>query len=191
MVLIHTCAHKMNKSNWSLLIRYHLNKYPHMEFVDLYKLIYQGTLGPAHLGTQYSTIRTHLNSEFANLEAKNCEMIEKIAADNKYLRINLYAFKKAEGNPDSLARLVYRSCKKEPEELEKIKKRMKIVGDVIKKNSPTEQYKHYLKFYNEIEQEDFPVPHHSQQYIAEYQPAYRVISQQVYQKYFDNCFTSK
>jgi len=37
-------------SGWRTLIAEHLNRYPAMQPADVYKLVYQGTFGPAHLG---------------------------------------------------------------------------------------------------------------------------------------------
>jgi hypothetical protein len=182
-------CHAGNKdSAWQKIIQHHLNKYPEMEFVDLYKLVYQGTLGPAHLGTDYQTIRAYLNQEMANIEPKKGDMVEPISGDQKYLRINLYAFKEAGGNSDSLAKLVYRSCQKELDGYQKLEKRMRLAGKVLQNYPRKYDYQEYLEYLEKIAKNQYPVPHHSETYIKEYKPAYRVISREIYEAYFNSCF---
>jgi len=159
-----------------------------MELVDLYKLIYQGTLGPAHLGTDYQTIRAYLNQEMADIEPKKGKMVESISGDQKYLRINLYAFKEAGGNSDSLAKLVYRSCQKELDGYQKLKKRMRLAGKVLQNYPRQYDYQDYQEYLEKIAKNQYPVPHHSETYIKEYKPAYRVISSEIYEAYFNSCF---
>ena len=176
------------KVDYKSVINYHLAKHPEMESVDLYKLIYQGAMGPAHLGTTYEEIHSYLIREMKKIQGRDKKMVEKITSDNKYLRINLFAFKKAEGNIDSLAKMVYRSCQKEPKGFEKINKYMETASKIIKSKKTNLDYDDFIKLWQEIKQNNYPVPHHSEQYITKYNPSYRVISQKEYKENFKACF---
>lgn len=183
-----SCNGSKEEKAWQKVIEYHMQKYPRMEFVDLYKLIYQGTLGPAHLGVKYEQIRNYLNKELAGIRGRKGEMVEQIAGDNKYIRINLYTFKYENGDPDSLARLVFRSCRKEPRGKEKLENRMELAAAFIRQKDMEFDYVEFNQYLQNIKRNNYPVPHHSKKYINKYDPAYRVISYRVYKKYFTNCF---
>ena len=175
-------------NQWEKIIEYQLEKYPKMEPVDLYKFIYQGIMGPAHLGTTYEKIRTYLTKELDGLTGQEAQMVERISGDNKYIRIDLYAFKNAGGDPDSLAKLVLKSCQKTKQKQAKLIRCLEIAARVIKNKQTTLSYQNFQKYKAKIRRDNFPVPHHSTTYIANYKPAYRVISSRIYKDRFDICF---
>ncbi|HMA61607.1 MAG TPA: hypothetical protein VKP78_03055 [bacterium] len=183
------CGQDSLQEGWKKVIARHLEKYPQMQPVDIYKLIFQGVKGPAHLGAEYQTIKNYLQNEISRIESHPGEMIEQIAPDKKYLRINLYNFKYKGGNVDSLAKLVYRSCQEESQSIKKMKIGLQAAGKLIKAERSNLNFQEYKQYLTKIQADNYPVPHHSDLYIEAYQPAYRVISQQVYRKYFDNCFS--
>ena len=185
---IDKCSSDPLQEKWKKVIARHLEKYPKMQPVDIYKLIFQGVKGPAHLGVEYQTIKNYLQKEISQIEAHSAEMTEQIAPDQKYLRINLYNFKHKGGNADSLAKLVYRSCQKEPNSVEKMEIGLQAAGELIKAGRSNLDYQKFKQYIIQIRADNYPVPHHSDLYKNAYQPAYRVISQRLYQKYFDNCF---
>ncbi|MCK4716078.1 MAG: hypothetical protein KAT54_04670, partial [Candidatus Marinimicrobia bacterium] len=55
--------------SWESLIKMHLMHYPDMQADDIYKMVYQGVMGPGHLGTDFQKISNYLNQEMSQIEA--------------------------------------------------------------------------------------------------------------------------
>jgi len=80
-----------------------MNWYPSMEPRDVYKLLYQGALGPEHNVVDENAFRERLLAEYAPLEACPEERLsESVRPDGSLLRINLRAFKFRDGDLESL-----------------------------------------------------------------------------------------
>jgi len=62
--------------NWHAVLQEHLTKYPAMQLEDVYKLIFQATYGPAHLGSDCITIGQALKNESAMLTPAAEPLIE-------------------------------------------------------------------------------------------------------------------
>ena len=92
IVVFISCSEKLNSDrsleSWKSLIIEHINRYPDMEIKDLYKLVYQGTLGPSHLGTDLNIIKKYLDLELERIESDySIDLIEKISPSGSFKNI--------------------------------------------------------------------------------------------------------
>lgn len=176
LMLLTSCTGSEDAGGWTTLINHHLRQYPEMQAVDIYKLIYQGVLGPGHLGTDAEVIRKYLDEEIAGIEADpDMQLIENIAPDSQFIRINLKKFKNLELPVDDLVSVIIHSSQYHVSNRETFIK----VWNSLKKQVETGRIKtdkeNYLEFCRHIEAGKYPVVHHSEAYNRHYSPAYRVV----------------
>jgi hypothetical protein len=180
------CTHRATDSDcekWLDIVSRHLERYPEMEPVDLYKLIYQGTTGPGHLGTDSAEIQKQLEREMAIIVAdEQCALIENIAPDSEYVRINLKKFKSLEYPTEIITRAILESSYVS----DSARGRLKTVWEIVHRqiaagHIPVDKDK-FLTFYQQVLENDYPVVHHSERYRSDYSPAYRVVSGSAWEK---------
>jgi hypothetical protein len=79
-----------NYTAWMQLIQQHLRRYPAMTARDIYKLLYQGVLGPEHNMPSAEIFTARLKDELAGLEPDPAEpLLESIRPDGALQRIHL------------------------------------------------------------------------------------------------------
>lgn len=177
------CSRQDAFQEWQALIRNHQQLYPEMQIEDVYKLIYQGIRGPAHLGSDPEKIKEYLMQELQTIKGDpHRRLIEIIAPDSYFVRIDLYRFKADEGDIEKLTRIIGVSATTVDRNSKQLVKIWKAVRDWIKKGKISfdmEAYRH-LSLY--LEHNNYPVVHHSARYRQAYQPAYRVVARSVWEK---------
>ena len=171
---------EVDASNLLKLLQQHLEWYPRMELVDLYKLLYQGAMGLEHMVATRQEFARRLEAEFERL-TPNLEqrLLEPVRADQSLFRLNLHPFKSRFDRTDVLISLLLQTSKlmtgskSELVDTWKDFTRLCEGGEMDAfQTEAVQQYGHWL------EQEDFPTVHHSEVYRREYLPAYRLISAQ-------------
>ncbi len=171
-----------SKKEWKTLILNQLNLYPEMGVQDLYKLIYQAKMGPAHLGTDKDIILNYLNEELESINADtDINLIEKISPSGKYVRINLKKFKSDDGNKILLANAIALFAGGEVEDMEILSKRWNMISKMVDAGELPFDREKFRQFNDTVISKGFTIPHHSEEYLKCYSPAYRV----VLRKYWD------
>ncbi|MDP8207495.1 MAG: hypothetical protein P9L92_12580 [Candidatus Electryonea clarkiae] len=92
------------------MIAYNLSRYPDMEAEDVYKLLYQGCMGPGHLGMNKKKFFDYLEEEADSMDADwggDTVIVEDLAGE--YVRVHLRPFLKAGGTIKELAEAWSRS----------------------------------------------------------------------------------
>lgn len=88
---------------WLQLVDAHLTRYPLMELRDVYKLLYQGMLGPGHLLAAPGTFAARLWLEYEAVPAAAAESLyESVRPDGRLLRVHLRPFKARRDDPNRL-----------------------------------------------------------------------------------------
>lgn len=134
-------------------IQRNINKYPLMEKLDLYKLVYQANMLVGHLVDQ-GKVSKYLEEEILNCNDSNDILYEYINED--VVRVNIIPFLKVYSK-EKLIDLFYQTSK--------LPIRNKLVEDV-KKYDLEDIYKEY----------GVKAPSHSETYRNNYQPHYRVVA---------------
>ncbi len=153
----------MEKTN-TIFLDFHNKKYPNMENQDKIKLIYQGTLGPKHLGFKLSKdeIKDRLLKEIMDIPVTHrYDDIYEWVSEN-YLRLNIFPFIEINDdysyNLEYLTNAFYYSSLIEDETEENLKAN-------LAKYLPKDDYKDY----------NFKPIHHSTYYEETYEPRYRLV----------------
>ena len=183
MALLSYSCQVSGGTDWNQIIDFHMEKYPGIQSQDIYKMVYQGVLGPGHLGIEKSKILYYLDEELSQIDADPYQpLIENISPDSSFIRIDLHRYKFENYSSDDLARLILKSSIIEADaKMEFIRIWQDIARKVERGRFGLDREK-FREFNQYIIENDYPVVHHSEEYIKLYDPAYRVISLEVWRK---------
>jgi len=153
-----------------------LQRYSAMQIEDLYKLVYQATMGNEHLLTDSAAVQAYLIQELASIDTSSVEpLLEEISPDGEVVRLNLRSFKTQNGDRDALFQAMMqtaRTFQKSPERLEQYwhDLEQRANSGALAFDAAAMQ-----SFFREMREKGFPTAHHSAVYEEQYKPAYRVI----------------
>jgi len=156
---------------FSRLIDEHLARRPLMAPADVYKLLYQGVLGPEHLITSSDDFAARLRAEYEAVEPDDSDPLwERVRPDGALKRVNLRPFKARGGDVESLTGAGLQTAERHwgtPAEL-----RAAWAGfvELCRAFDPAE----VLALTARLEELGYPPVHHSPGYREAYRPAYRV-----------------
>jgi hypothetical protein len=144
---------------------------------DVYKLLYQGVLGPEHLIASPDDFAARLRVEYEAVEPDDSEPLwERVRPDGTLRRVNLRPFKAREGDVESLTVACLRTAERRwgtPAEL-----RAAWVGFVELCRAgrwPAFDPAEVLDLSVRLEEQGYPAIHHSARYREVYRPAYRLV----------------
>jgi len=98
------------------------------------------------------------------------------------VRLNLKSYIYHHGNLDSLAAIVYQSAQLQYYPKTELAKRWQLVGELIEQGKLPFERSKYDSLSQILIEQDYPSIHHSTLYRLNYQPAYRVIAWEVWQR---------
>jgi len=191
-IIFTSCDNKEDdnvKQKWEKILKGQLELYPEMQPQDIYKFVYQAIFGPAHLGAQKDKMVQYLKWEINSItKMPQNKLIERIHPEDKYIRIDLKKFKAKNGKIDLLGETLFLSCKKEADGIAELKEVLSIIKGLIKTNAINIKSNKFIEYINKLESLNFPVPHHSEEYTAQYKPAYRVVSLEKWEEFSTKMF---
>jgi len=165
---------------WLDLLQLHLSWYPLMGLRDIYKLLYQGVMGSEHLISSPEEFSRYLAEEFDPLLPDPSERIlEPVRPDRTLSRINLRAYKYRQQGLDLLIPALLETAWSFSGNLVELRSVWTGFVQSCERGSISNfDIKELHQFTAWLEQLGFPAVHHSQTYTREYQPAYRLVSEQ-------------
>ena len=154
----------------------HLARRPLLEPRDVYKLLYQGLLGPEHLIASPQDFEARLWNEVEALAAADDEPLwESIRPDGTLGRLNLRPFKARDGD----IRVLNAACLQIVTQAWGTKEMLRATWDDFAAACRSGRWplswleiQHLTKW---LDEHDFPAVHHTQTYRQEYAPAYRLV----------------
>jgi hypothetical protein len=166
------------QSNWLNFIQAQKRKYPEMQIQDLYKLVYQATFGPAHLGTDSTQVLHYLELELADIQSAADESLTTpISPNGQMLRVNLKKFKSMNGKPTVLVTGIVLSATENWSSSTDFLSIWTQIRQLIQEEKTGFTIAELGAFENSTDITKLPVLHHSEAYQSAYKPAYRVLSQ--------------
>jgi len=186
MIMITLLSCQKDKSNtWQEILTAQLAKYPESQPQDIYKFVYQGVLGPYHLTTEKEKMIAYLRHEYQHINAdSSIPLIEKIAPDDRYIRINLKAYKAKNYDLSLLGDILFKSC--QPGDQQHLISTLDEIDNLIMSGRVFYHQQQWQPYYAKIKTENYFTPHHSQQYIEAYDPAYRVVAKNIWNQFFSD-----
>jgi hypothetical protein len=165
------------RASLTLLIDEHLARHPVMEPRDVYKLLYQGVLGPEHLVASPEDFTARLRTEYEAVPPCAAELLwEPVRPDGALGRLNLRPFKAGWGDVERLVSACLRTARQAwgtPEEL-------RAVWATFVELCRAGQWKVFplpevLAFSAWLEENGYLPIHHSAGYKKASIPAYRLV----------------
>ena len=152
------------------LIQYHRSIHENLEIADVYKLLYQGVFGPAHLLQNSEAAKAWLEREFTEVDPNSTEpLTEPVSLDGEIIRVNLRPFKMKGWLVEKLFQTMVLSAR----------------GTKGNRDDFLKLWDELIVFDIEISKNDLPLIHHSQDYMEMNKPAYRVVRRKIFEKMLD------
>lgn len=162
-------------SFWRILVD-QVERYPHLEARDLYKLAHQAALGSEHALTDRAGVRRWLERELVEMGPGPADpLVDPISADGQIVRLHLRPYLAAGGDPDSLIDAFVRTALEFHGSIETLRRYLRYAVKIDLGGDLPFTLEAMLKFFARMESQGFPATHHSEQYELAYRPAYRVI----------------
>jgi len=161
----------------SQLLSRHLERYPHMQLEDVYKLLHQAALGPGHAVKDAAEARTRLEAEAAALGSGPDEPAQDvISPDGRLARIHLRPWLAAGGRLEDLCSAFVQTANTWPPSPDKLAKFCGCLGDLAATGGLPFGKDEVVAWFDRIAAAGYPAVHHSEKYSSSYKPAYRVVS---------------
>jgi len=166
----------MNQKKLIELISYHIERYPAMELGDVYKLLYQSVMGPAHILQNKELAYSYLKNEFDSPnDSYETELYVDISLEYELVRLNIPVFIKT-GSVDALYDMMLETQKKVCPDKEKVKSYWIELESLIEDNKFEQFTPYQWNKLNKILCKDvFPHFSHSAVYKNLYRPSYRIV----------------
>lgn len=143
-------------------------KYPHLEFEDLMKFLYQSSFGCEHLVSDYSIVKKRIQQEF-DTQMDSCNSIEYL--DGDYVRLHLnYGL-----SVNTLSTLFILSNQQEKNGIEQLENKLQTLLDLIQDNTLPFSLELSKDILLKWKKEGYPAIHHSNTFNQLYHPSYRLI----------------
>ena len=154
-------------------------RYPQMQIVDLYKLLYQAALGSEHAVRDEQAVCDWLERELAEMGAgPDDPLFDPLSPDGQILRLHLRPYLRAGKNPDTLLQAFIRTANEWHGSPEKLKQYGATAAQVAQAGIGSIRREEIEAYFAKMEVQGFPAMHHSAVYKRLYRPAYRLVARQ-------------
>jgi len=164
----------MDEKNVAEFVNEYMRNHPKSEPRDLYKLLYQAFMGPCHMLEDIFHAKTSLESEFEAAAPIEGQVFEALLPDSGLVRVNLRAFKAADGDLCQLwnaVKLTLKLFQPKPDEFRNawraVSRHLRIADYGLAE----------LDLLDDSAEQDPPQSaHHSEQFRHSENPSYRVVA---------------
>ena len=179
-----SCESKM-ENEVKKAVKFQMRNYPESTLQDIYKNFFQDAFGPGHLLKDPEASLISLQEELSNFERSKLKpLIEPLGYEHKFVRVDLDVIKKDIVHYEDFARAFiesgdYFSVPNLEEWIDEWQQILEIIESLDLNIPNFEAEKEIL---NEMLKNGEYVVHHSQQYIDSYDPHYRIIQKDIFDK---------
>jgi hypothetical protein len=162
---------------WENLVVSHLRRYPELQLEDLYKLLYQATLGNGHAIADSAEVAEWLNKDLADSVQNTFEiMIDTLGSCGRFARIHLYAYVKSGRKPENIIRTFMKTGAEYPPDSDAFFCALSVVRKMSANGKLPWETSGTSRFLMEQAKNNYPAVHHSAKFNSKYHPHYRVIA---------------
>ncbi|UCE19024.1 MAG: hypothetical protein JSV84_01365 [Gemmatimonadota bacterium] len=167
------------------LIGEHQSRYENYEVQDVYKLIYQGVFGVAHILEHEEAAWQYLQREYESVEPSvEGPLMENISLSGDVIRIHLRPFKASKGSLEKLFEVMVQSAQEIQGSEDEFMSLWDEFNNLVKTGTLSFDSRILEKFDSEMRAARFPPVHHSEGYEEVHRPAYRVVKRVLYERAF-------
>jgi len=169
------------------LIAYHKRLHPSLIGQDVYKVLFQGTMGLQHIMNDKEKAFTELKKEFQRIKP-DCitdeELIEHVNIDGTVVRVNLRPYKRKFSDIEPLFNSMVQSAENFIPDREKLIKLWERFKTLVQKGELDFYYKEVLAFERDVKAQENTIIRHSEIYSRREKPSYRIVLISVFKKLF-------
>lgn len=159
----------------SQLIGAHRARYPAMALEDVYKLLHQAALGPAH-AADAATVLARLESEMGSLgEGPDEPLVDAISPDGRLARVHLRPWAARGLSAAALAEAFAATGAHWAPDPAKLARFCACLGDLADAGGVPAPRAEVEAFVARCSTESWPALHHSEAFRRAYSPAYRLV----------------
>lgn len=158
------------------IVARHVARFPRMEPQDVYKLVFQATMGSRHAGLDSAMAQEWLDREVAALQPGPAEpVLDTIAADGRVVRVNLRPFLAAGGSRDALLQAFVRTAHEFAGSEDALRRSLGFAEAMADARLLPFRRSALHAYFERMRSQDYPAVEHSAAYETAYRPAYRVV----------------
>jgi hypothetical protein len=158
------------------LLARQLARFPAMEPQDVYKLLYQATMGSRHAGLDSAMAAQWLEREVRELgPALDEPATDTISADGRMVRVNLRPYLAAGGDRAALLRAFVRTAREFRGSTADLRRQLGYVERMASDGEIRLPAGALRRYFARMRAAGYPAVEHSSAYVAAYRPAYRVV----------------
>lgn len=162
---------------WENLIREHVKRYPLLQIADLYKLLYQSTLGNGHAITDSTEAADWLSRDLMKLDKESGEPLADTLGDcGRFSRVHLKTYIQYGGDPQDLLNAFLVTGRDYPPDSSAFFCALSTARNMAQKGKLPWSDNSLQEFISNQARLHYPAVHHSARYDSAYHPAYRVIA---------------
>ncbi len=185
LVLISTTCSSPKKGNiackddqcWEDLIQAHLKRYPLLQIVDLYKLLYQSTLGNGHALTDSAEAQKWMNEDLKDLDKRPMEpLADTLGNCGRFARVHIKTYVEYGGNVQDLMKAFLETGQDYPPDSNAFFCAISTAYTMAQKGKLPWSDNSLQEFIDQQARLHYPAVDHSAVYDSIYRPAYRVIA---------------
>lgn len=163
-------------ADYLTLINHHIESYRGFQAADLYKLLYQSTLGPEHLLTEVEQARLWLQKEWEQEKAAAAEQLyEPISLDGRLARVHIRPFKAGGHDWQELWSAFYQTCLSWQTDKNSFIEIWQQALHWLREGRLPLSFQQALELDGLQSSRGYPAVRHSESYRRANRPAYRVI----------------
>ena len=183
-VIIAISMRFIKKKNIEKAVDFQMTLHPKSTLMDIYKSFFQDHFGPEHMIPDPSEAKKNLLSEIASATSFKGLLLEPTGFKHRYYRVNLFLLHDARIPVDTFMSVFLESS--ETVNWSKINnwyREWKFIEKVIEKmNLDIQGSDKDLEYINQLLLKGQYVVHHSETFIKEYDPHYRIISKKLFDR---------
>jgi hypothetical protein len=174
-------------STFDDVILWHTQHKKEMHAFDYYKLVFQSSFGPEHLGNDSTRIFEMLQQEMKEQDTVKTDsseqLLEPISEDGELVRVNLRPFRDATLPLRSLSQAVYFTAKELKQDTVLFRSRWQNVLELMKEKKISMEEKDLSVINDAFLSKGFIFPmHHSWEYQQANNSSYRVVKRSWFEK---------
>jgi hypothetical protein len=158
-----------------------------MRIQDVYKLLFQGSLGPYHIMLHLDYAFSELEREFNEIEttdSKKETLLETISINRHVVRVNLRPFKGRFDSINSLFTVIRQSTATFTPDREELLRLWNIFSTLVSENELDFDHQELTEFEKSIDPLNDTSIRHSREYREREKPSYRVVLKSIFSDFF-------
>lgn len=184
LVVATACTGDSTRERIRQSVERQMERYPHSTLRDLYKNYFQDRFGPGHIIADEKAADNYLRYELENAATMEGDDYEPTGYEERFMRVNLSVIADGRVPYDKYLSAFVRSVNGiEPITIEQWREEWAVIDEVIAKmnlNLPNYEADR-AEIWTLLEQGEY-VMHHSKLFEQHYDPHYRIIEREIFQR---------